>query len=104
MPIKSLRFWRNLFAITWLYFPAILFLMLGFACFWKLTQGKDLMIITLENRDVFSYFIVAQVFWSYVTWYTTRLIGKAKEFEHPNEDPEWTTMRVQGPRLLAYLC
>ena len=73
-------------------------------CFWNLTQGKDLMVISLENRDVFTYFIIAQVFWSYVTWYTSRLVGKVEEFESPCEDPIWTTMRVQGPRLLAFTC
>jgi predicted acylesterase/phospholipase RssA len=107
IPLRDLirfSFWRFLFRITWLFFPAILFLLLSFACFWKLTQGKDLMVITIEKQRVFFYFIVAQIFWSYVTWYTTRLVGKAKEFEHPDDDRIWTSLRVQGPRLLAFTC
>jgi predicted acylesterase/phospholipase RssA len=97
-------FWRYLFKAIWLFFPAILFLLLSYACFWTLTQGKDLMVITIEKQRVFFYFIVAQIFWSYVTWYTSRLVGKAKEFEHPNDDRIWTGLRVQGPRLLAFTC
>ena len=97
-------FWRYLFKAIWLFFPAILFLLLSYACFWTLTQGKDLMVITVEKQRVFIYFIVAQIFWSYVTWYTSRLVGKAKEFELPNEDRIWTSLRVQGPRLLGFTC
>ena len=99
-----LNFWRHLLRAIWLFFPAIIFLLLSYFCFWKLTQGKDLMVITLENRDVFFYFIVALVFWSYITWYSSRLVGKAREFEQPEEDRIWTTLRVQGPRILAFTC
>src|SRR6266478_2563691 len=88
-------FVRYLMKALWLFFPAIIFLFLGYASFWMLIQGKDLMTITIENRRVFSYFIVAQVFWSYVTWYSSRLVGKAKEFEHPDNDRVWVTLRVQ---------
>ncbi len=98
----TFRFWRYLLKAFWLYFPSIIFLIIGYTCFWKLTQGKDLMLITLENRDVFSYFLLAQIFWAYATWYTSRLVGKAEEFENPCEDPIWTTLRIQGPRLLAF--
>lgn len=102
--IFRFSFLRYLFRALWLFFPALLFLLLGYQAFWKLTQGRDLMIITLENRDVFFYFILGQIFWSYVTWYSSRLVAKAKEFEQPNQDRVWTTLRVQGPRLLAFSC
>jgi Patatin-like phospholipase len=96
------RFWVYLTKAIWLFFPAVIFLVAVYASFWKLTQGKDLMVITLENRDVFLYFLLAQIFWSYVTWYSSRLVAKAKEFEQPCDDDIWTTLRVQGPRLLAF--
>ena len=99
-----LNFYRHLLRAIWIFFPAVLFLLLSFFCFWQLTQGKDLMVITLENRDVFFYFIIALVFWSYITWYSSRLVGKAKEFVQPEEDRIWTTLRVQGPRILAFTC
>jgi len=102
--LKRFDFIRYLIRAIWLFFPAIIFMILSYLCFWKLTQGKDLMVITLENRDVFLYFILALVFWVYSTWYSSRLVAKAKEFEQPSEDNIWTTFRVQGPRLLAYTC
>jgi predicted acylesterase/phospholipase RssA len=102
--LKRFSFYRFLFKSIWLFFPGIIFLILAYLCFWKLTQGRDLMVITLENRDVFAYFILAQLFWVYCTWYSSRLVGKAKEFEQPCDDNVWTTFRVQGPRLLAYTC
>ena len=100
----TLRFWRFLFNSIWLFFPAILFLLFSFAAFWSLMQGKDLMVLTLENPKTFGFFILAQAFWSYVTWYSSRLAAKAKAFMHKEEDPLWVAMRVQFPRLLAYLC
>jgi hypothetical protein len=100
--LRIFSFLRYLFKAFWLFFPAIIFLLLAYACFWTLTQGKDLMVITLENRDVFLYYILAQVFWTYVVWYSSRLVAKAKEFEQPDENKVWVTMRVQGPRLLAF--
>lgn len=100
----TLRFWRYLFNSIWLFFPAILFLVMSYAAFWALPQGKDLMVITLENPKTFIFFILAQSFWSYVTWYSSRLAAKAKAFMHKDDDPLWTAMRVQFPRLLAYLC
>ena len=108
---KGLRFsdllrfdvWRYLFKAIWLFFPAIIFLWASYACFWKLTQGKDLMVITLENRNVFLYFIIALLYWVYITWYSSRLVAKAKEFEQPCDDHIWTMMRVHGPRLLGFI-
>ena len=54
-------FWRYLLKPIWLFFLSILFLAMAWFCFWNLTQGKDLMQITLERPDIFAYFIIAQV-------------------------------------------
>jgi predicted acylesterase/phospholipase RssA len=102
--IFTIDFWRNLLRVSSLFFPAIIFLAGAYMCFWKLTQGKDLMLITLENRNVFGYFIVAIIFWSYITWYTSRVVAKAKEFEQPDENEIWQNLRIHGPRLLAFSC
>ena len=97
-------FWRYFVRAVWLFFPAILFLFLTYECFWKLTQGKDVMIITLENRKVFGLFLLALIFWVVITWYTSRLVAKAKEFQDSDNHLMWTTLRVQGPRILAFTC
>ncbi|MEK7224173.1 MAG: hypothetical protein AAB221_00635, partial [Bacteroidota bacterium] len=76
--------WHYLLRTLWLFFPPILFLLLAYFTFWHVTQGKDLMVITLENPKgkttvvEFLCFIVALVFWVYVTWYSTRIVGRAK--------------------------
>lgn len=97
-------FWRYFVRAAWLFFPAIFFLLLAYMCFWTLSQGKDLMIITLENRKVFSLFLLALVFWVYMTWYSSRLVSKAKDYQEPDEHPLWLTLRIQGPRILAFTC
>jgi hypothetical protein len=102
--IFTIDFWRNLLRASSLFFPAIVFLAGAYMCFWKLTQGKDLMLITLENRNVFIYFFIAIIFWSYITWYTSRVVAKAKEFQQPDENEIWQNMRIHGPRLLAFSC
>lgn len=99
---SSIDFLRQLIRIIFLFFPAVIFLAAAFFCFWKITQGRDLMIITLENPRVFGFFIIAQFFWCYATWYTSRVVAKAKDFQQPSENYFWTRLRVQFPRLLAF--
>lgn len=104
------RTWRYLLRSLWLFFPAILFLLLGYFTLWHLTQGKDLMVITLEDPKgrstmvEFLCFVIALVFWVYVTWYSTRLVARAKQFQEPDENPIWEIFRVQTPRILAFSC
>ncbi|MCC6972168.1 MAG: hypothetical protein IT434_18295, partial [Phycisphaerales bacterium] len=97
-------FWRYFVRAAWLFFPAILFLLLAYMCFWQLDQGKDLMIITLENRKVFGLFLLALIFWVYITWYSSRLVAKSKQLQEPDNHPMWLTLRIQGPRILAFTC
>lgn len=97
-------FWRYFLKAIWLFFPPILFILFAYLCFWKLTQGRDVMIITLENRKVFGLFLLALLFWMMITWYTTRLVAKAKELQSPDDHLMWLTLRVQGPRILSFTC
>jgi hypothetical protein len=99
-------FWRYLLKAVWLFFPGIIFLILGIFTFWKLTQGRDIMLITLEQGKelVFLYCILAVLFWTYVTWYTSRVVGKAKGFQQPDDNHIWVRLRLQLPRLMGFSC
>ncbi|HEY6062331.1 MAG TPA: hypothetical protein VIV35_01910 [Chitinophagaceae bacterium] len=99
-------FWRYLFKALWLFFPGILILILGTLTFWILSQGKDIMLITVEqgNKFVFLYCILAVLLWTYVTWYTSRLVGKASGFQQPDENHIWIRLRMQLPRLMGFSC
>ena len=97
-------FWRYFVRAAWLFFPAILFLVFAYLCFWQLSQGKDIMIIALENRKVFGLFLIALIFWMVTTWYTTRMVAKAKELQETNNHLMWQVLRIQGPRILAFTC
>lgn len=97
-------FWRYFVRAAWLFFPAIIFIVFTYLCFWSLNQGKDVMIITLENRKVFGLFFLALIFWVVTTWYTTRMVAKAKELQDSDKHLMWQTLRVQGPRILAFTC
>lgn len=105
----TLHFLRALFKSLWLFFPAILFLLLAWASFWQLSQGKDLLQRTLEDRRIFALFIVAEIFWTYITWYTCYMISKIKLDRLPDhtEDKDtihWRRMLTQMPRFLAFSC
>src|SRR5688572_5378520 len=97
-------FWRYLLKAIWLFFPSILFLVMAWFCFWNLTQGKDLMQITLERPDIFAYFIIAQVFWAYITWYTSRIISKVKLYQEQDASYIWKRLLIQMPRVLGFSC
>lgn len=105
----TLHFLRALFKSVWLFFPAILFLLLSWAAFWQLSQGKDLLLRTLENGRIFSLFIIAEVFWTYITWYTCYIISKVKLDALPDKTDNkdvmhWRRMLTQMPRFLAFSC
>ncbi len=103
-------FWRSLLASLWLFFPPILFLFLIYSIFWHITQGKDLMVITLQKTtgfatiSVFTFFIVALIFYVYITWYSTRLVAKGRDFQYPKKHNMDKVFLDQSPRILAFTC
>ena len=70
-----LKFLSYLFKCIWIFFPSILFMILAFLCFWTLGQGKDLMVAFAENRNAKLFFFIAIAFWSYTSWYSSRIIA-----------------------------
>ncbi len=99
---------RVLFKAVWLFFPSLLFLVLAlFAC-WYLTQGKDVMQLTIEQPGIFYGFIIATIFWVYITWYSSRIIGKityASLSRRPDKEERfWGRFLIQMPRFLAFTC
>ncbi len=102
------NFWRYLLHSLWLFFPPILFVALAYLVFWHIPQGKDLIVIALQNSKlspyVFSCFILALIFWVYVTWYSTRMVARANQFERPDDHGMASVFRVQSPRILAFSC
>ena len=103
-------FWRYLLKSGWLFFPSILFLLIAYAGFWHVVQGKDLMVITLEKIEkesgfaVLASFILGLFFWIYVTWFSTRLVTKAKILQTRDTHYMWKIFREQSPRILGFTC
>jgi predicted acylesterase/phospholipase RssA len=110
----------------WLLFPAIIFVVVSWYCFWQLAQGRDLLISACENRASGPVLMVALLFWVFITWYSSRiLVYKRKElffagqkFITEAELPppsRWFSIRrllytagekpgFHLPRLLGFLC
>ncbi|MEP7318688.1 MAG: patatin-like phospholipase family protein [Panacibacter sp.] len=59
---------------VWLLFPSFVFLLICWQCFWVLSQGKDIIISTFEKERVSGLFLIALVFFVFVTWYTGRIL------------------------------
>ena len=70
---------RNLFRALWVFFPAILFMVLTLVCFWNLSQGKDLMVLATEHRGFFLLFQFVLAFLVLVSWYAARTVANAKK-------------------------
>jgi hypothetical protein len=99
---------RVLFKAIWLFFPSLLFLVLAlFAC-WYLTQGKDVMQRTIEQPKIFYSFVIATVFWVYITWFSSRIIGKVKYASlsrKPDKEERFMgRFLIQMPRFLSFTC
>ncbi|HYC27959.1 MAG TPA: hypothetical protein VEB42_04070, partial [Chitinophagaceae bacterium] len=76
-----LRFISFLFKSIWLFFPAILFVVLGIWCFWMLGQGKDIIVAFGENPRAKIYFVLAVALWAYLSWFSSRIIAYQKLFK-----------------------
>ncbi|MBS1563074.1 MAG: patatin-like phospholipase family protein [Bacteroidetes bacterium] len=96
--------YRNLAKAAWLFFPAMLFLTLTYVSFWHITQGKDIVLFTLqkEKANAFAFVILTQCFWAYMVWYSSRLVAKAKFWEQPHYF--LLNVRVHLPRILGFCC
>jgi len=99
---------RVLFKAIWLFFPSLIFLVLAlFAC-WYLTQGKDVMQRTIEQPAILYTFIIATIFWVYITWFSSRIIGKVKYASlsrRPDKEERFLgRFLIQMPRFLSFTC
>jgi hypothetical protein len=108
-PLENfLMFLRAILKAIWLFFPSILFLVLALFATWYLTQGKDIMQRTLEQPRIFYMFVLATIFWVYITWYTSRIIGKityASLSRRPDKEERfWGRFLIQMPRFLSFSC
>jgi predicted acylesterase/phospholipase RssA len=72
---KPFRIFSISFKYFYLLFPAFLFLFLGIYLFWSLSQGKDVLMVAIqEHRWSFSAVMLSLVFWVFVTWYSGRIL------------------------------
>ncbi len=108
LDVFSWTWLRVFFKAIWLFFPSILFLVLAWLAFWQIFQGKDLLQQTLEKHRIYGTFIIAEIFWVYITWYSSRIIGKIKQAgltQSPDKEEQfWGRFLIQMPRFLAFSC
>ncbi len=85
--------------VIWLLFPAVLFFVAAWMAFWKLSQGKDVLIATLEREGAGGVVLIAILFWALVNWYSSRILVYRRNIESLNQ---WIGRHM--PRLLGFLC
>jgi hypothetical protein len=73
--VKMAQIFSTLFQYIYLLFPNVLFLILGLYAFWALPQGKDLLLISIQEKKwAFTFVMMSMVFWVFVTWYGGRIV------------------------------
>jgi hypothetical protein len=85
----------------WIFFPGIIFLVLGLFIFISLPQGKDIIYQSTDARQSWLtglYLVLAAIFWVFTTWYTARLIAYDRNDLY-SESP-WVLFHF--PRLLGF--
>ncbi len=93
----------------WLFFPGLLFLALAIFAFWTLPQGRDVIGLCLEGKNLAGLvFFLAAIFWVFVTWYSSRMVAydhdalfRVKIVGTRIPFGEW--LLYHAPRFLAYL-
>jgi hypothetical protein len=128
---KLLQIFTIFLRYVWLIFPACIFLFAAYSCFWSLSQGKDLLISSLESEWRVSVLWIALVFWVFATWYSSRILVYKKSglfkcgedfFKVEKSTKRYVETPVRGfninwvlykcsetlgfhlPRLMGYLC
>lgn len=87
---------------VWLIFPATFFVLAVYACFWQLSQGKDVLISMLEKKWIGGIVLLSLIFWILVTWYSSRIIIYRKKQLYA--DNKWHERIVfHTPRLLGFM-
>lgn len=107
-----IRFLANLLRCFWIFFPSLFFIVLALLCFTQLSQGKDLLISFTETQGNFGslllskfIFLIAIVFWVYVSWYSSRMISYIKAFQRqPIADAMEYRFLHRFPRIIGYAC
>ena len=85
----------------YIFFPGILFLLLGLFLFLNLSQGKDIIHQSTDGKHSWAtgiYLVLATIFWVFTTWYTTRIIAYNREDLY--KKAPWVLFHF--PRLLGY--
>ncbi|MBL0356661.1 MAG: patatin-like phospholipase family protein [Chitinophagaceae bacterium] len=90
----------SLFRSVWLFFSGILFLLASFGAFVKLTQGKDLMVLSSERPGNFIFFLISLICLVLVCWYGARLVAEARKEATPGYLPAFLFQHV--PRFIGF--
>ncbi|KIC95194.1 hypothetical protein [Flavihumibacter solisilvae] len=105
------QFLANLLRCIWLFFPSLLFVALALICLTQLGQGKDILIAFTETKGspgnnllTKFIFLVAIIFWVYVSWYASRMVAYIKT----SQRTDWNRMELRFlhrfPRIIGYSC
>ncbi len=95
-----IRFSQFLKAL-WIFFPGIIFLLLGLFIFLQLPQGKDIIYQSTDAKYSWVtglYLVLAAIFYVFTTWYTARLIAYDRNDLY--KEAPWVLFHF--PRLLGY--
>ncbi|MEO5565017.1 MAG: hypothetical protein ABIR18_16340, partial [Chitinophagaceae bacterium] len=85
----------------YIFFPGIIFLILGLFAFINLPQGKDIIYQSTDGKHSWItglYIVLATIFWVSTTWYTARLIAYNRNDLY--DRAPWVLFHF--PRLLGY--
>ncbi len=85
----------------WVFFPGIIFMVLGLFLFTSLSQGKDIILQSTDGAQSWItglYLVLAAIFWVFTAWYTARLIAYNRD-DLFHRSP-WVLYHF--PRLIGY--
>ena len=86
--------------VLWIFFPGILFVLIGAEVFLNLSQGRDVIVAATESQFRGLFLMLGLIFWVYVTWYSGRLVA----YNHDKIFEVAAKMLFHIPRLLGFGC
>jgi hypothetical protein len=97
---KIVFFLSNLFHGLWLFFPAVLFLLIVFMCFATLPQGQDLIVLSSERSGNFGLFLLSLSFLALTGWFGARKVAEIKAQKLPAYLTTFLFKHI--PRFIGY--
>lgn len=95
------EFIRQLMLALWLYIAGIIFVLIAYYLFIRVSAGRDVVIQIGEHSGPFLWTLFSVCFWAIVSWYSSRVVGYRKYRPDEVSSSDRNLIHLHIPRIIA---